>query len=99
GRQVRPRFGHPAAVRRSEEHTSELQSLTNLVCRLLLEKKTTRASGGQYEPTDDANSVTVPRDRCCSYSDSVDDDPSRELVHSISVPLQPHACAGPSLRP
>src|SRR5262249_60344600 len=27
---------------RSEEHTSELQSLTNLVCRLLLEKKTNR---------------------------------------------------------
>src|SRR5437016_8986678 len=31
----------PAAqlISRSEEHTSELQSLTNLVCRLLLEKK------------------------------------------------------------
>src|SRR5258706_8507174 len=28
-----------AAPVRSEEHTSELQSLTNLVCRLLLEKK------------------------------------------------------------
>src|SRR5258706_6185725 len=28
-----------AGFRRSEEHTSELQSLTNLVCRLLLEKK------------------------------------------------------------
>src|SRR5262249_61936621 len=27
------------AGERSEEHTSELQSLTNLVCRLLLEKK------------------------------------------------------------
>src|SRR5437016_8906171 len=27
------------AVNRSEEHTSELQSLTKLVCRLLLEKK------------------------------------------------------------
>ena len=27
------------AEARSEEHTSELQSLTNLVCRLLLEKK------------------------------------------------------------
>src|SRR5215213_11453183 len=27
------------ACARSEEHTSELQSLTNLVCRLLLEKK------------------------------------------------------------
>src|SRR5258706_11816428 len=31
----RERRGHL----RSEEHTSELQSLTNLVCRLLLEKK------------------------------------------------------------
>src|SRR5438046_3891836 len=28
-----------SAANRSEEHTSELQSLTNLVCRLLLEKK------------------------------------------------------------
>src|SRR5262249_58762821 len=28
-----------AGINRSEEHTSELQSLTNLVCRLLLEKK------------------------------------------------------------
>src|SRR5438093_4167920 len=27
------------SLMRSEEHTSELQSLTNLVCRLLLEKK------------------------------------------------------------
>src|SRR2546430_3436129 len=30
------------ARRRSEEHTSELQSQSNLVCRLLLEKKNTR---------------------------------------------------------
>src|SRR5438093_11587140 len=29
----------PQEKERSEEHTSELQSLTNLVCRLLLEKK------------------------------------------------------------
>src|SRR5258706_8086789 len=29
---------------RSEEHTSELQSLTNFVCRLLLEKKNRRKS-------------------------------------------------------
>src|SRR2546430_4697036 len=33
----RPRAPRPA--RRSEEHTSELQSQSNLVCRLLLEKK------------------------------------------------------------
>src|SRR5262249_61840272 len=32
------RHHHPGPGR-SEEHTSELQSLTNLVCRLLLEKK------------------------------------------------------------
>src|SRR5262249_61998779 len=34
--------GVRARVHRSEEHTSELQSLTNLVCRLLLETKTPR---------------------------------------------------------
>src|SRR2546430_12588112 len=31
--------GAPTDVVRSEEHTSELQSQSNLVCRLLLEKK------------------------------------------------------------
>src|SRR5438093_3111595 len=30
---------HARSAKRSEERTSELQSLTNLVCRLLLEKK------------------------------------------------------------
>src|SRR5690554_7371858 len=33
------RPGHPLGARRSEEHTSELQSRPHLVCRLLLEKK------------------------------------------------------------
>src|SRR5256885_6243932 len=33
--------GRYVAYSRSEEHTSELQSPCNLVCRLLLEKKTT----------------------------------------------------------
>src|SRR3989441_8123077 len=33
--------GPAKAARRSEEHTSELQSLAYLVCRLLLEKKKT----------------------------------------------------------
>src|SRR2546427_6698761 len=32
--------------KRSEEHTSELQSQSNLVCRLLLEKKKTRRRKG-----------------------------------------------------
>src|SRR2546426_7589979 len=35
---------HPLRRIRSEEHTSELQSPCNLVCRLLLEKKKKRTS-------------------------------------------------------
>src|SRR5690242_20750986 len=39
-RQERAALGlRPLRARRSEEHTSELQSHVNLVCRLLLEKK------------------------------------------------------------
>src|SRR5256885_5516784 len=34
------RCGNDNGIMRSEEHTSELQSPCNLVCRLLLEKKT-----------------------------------------------------------
>src|SRR5260370_21989007 len=44
-RELQRRRGRPPAPerqsRRSEEHTSELQSHLNLVCRLLLEKKKT----------------------------------------------------------
>src|SRR5688572_32704225 len=36
-------------VARSEEHTSELQSQSNLVCRLLLEKKKTRKNTRRHE--------------------------------------------------
>src|SRR3990167_10434843 len=36
---VQPQRGHTSFWPRSEEHTSELQSQSNLVCRLLLEKK------------------------------------------------------------
>src|SRR5258706_9181609 len=36
---------------RSEEHTSELQSLTNLLCRLLLEKKKNRAARSRRGPS------------------------------------------------
>src|SRR2546430_12064104 len=42
GKRARP--GRPAEMVRSEEHTSELQSQSNLVCRLLLEKKKTNYS-------------------------------------------------------
>src|SRR2546430_12202492 len=38
-RRRRSPLEHVEALARSEEHTSELQSQSNLVCRLLLEKK------------------------------------------------------------
>src|SRR5258706_6388672 len=44
---------------RSEEHTSELQSLTNLVCRLLLEKKKRGAAIHA-----DVSASVLPRQHC-----------------------------------
>src|SRR2546430_3044324 len=38
---------NPSGASRSEEHTSELQSQSNIVCRLLLEKKITRYQHGK----------------------------------------------------
>src|SRR2546425_7156344 len=38
-----------SACRRSEEHTSELQSLAYLVCRLLLEKKKKQITCRRYD--------------------------------------------------
>src|SRR2546427_5628550 len=43
-REIRP--ARPKACSRSEEHTSELQSQSNLVCRLLLEKKKHKKNAG-----------------------------------------------------
>src|SRR2546430_11887080 len=45
-------------IQRSEEHTSELQSQSNLVCRLLLEKKNTF----QYSPHSRLEPTTLPPD-------------------------------------
>src|SRR6202521_3087366 len=45
---------------RSEEHTSELQSPQNLVCRLLLEKKEQRRLPPRHRP-DDARPALGPR--------------------------------------
>src|SRR5438045_1984130 len=48
---VLPQLDSPASRARSEEHTSELQSLRQLVCRLLLEKK--KLTSGRREQTQD----------------------------------------------
>src|ERR1019366_10703830 len=50
----------PPHHRRSEEHTSELQSLTNLVCRLLLEKKNKNTAHTHMALLGRARSVSVP---------------------------------------
>src|SRR5262249_60490876 len=66
----RARCGRPCAtttpasawrrrMRRSGEHTSELQSLTHLVCRLLLEKKKKKSNMLQSSSDDAAESVAL----------------------------------------
>src|SRR5205807_5784386 len=53
-------------VRRSEEHTSELQSPCNLVCRLLLEKKKNKKDSTLIELWKNARlrSIRVTTDAC-----------------------------------
>src|SRR5437016_7333785 len=53
------------AAKRSEEHTSELQSLTNLVCRLLLEKKKNK-SRKQHNNPKTVN--TLPNTTCRTHT-------------------------------
>src|SRR2546422_7382036 len=52
---------------RSEEHTSELQSRLHLVCRLLLEKKTTRRAPAT-RPRTAAARAARPGARCSAAS-------------------------------
>src|SRR5205814_4245640 len=49
GRGASPRRPTRPQAHRSEEHTSELQSLRHLVCRLLLEKKKSTTSYRQHQ--------------------------------------------------
>src|SRR5437899_7489682 len=61
---VPARLQHPsrarscAGARRSEEHTSELQSLRHLVCRLLLEKK--KKKNNRNDTAKDTSTYTTP---------------------------------------
>src|SRR5262245_63573057 len=51
-------------VSRSEEHTSELQSLRHLVCRLLLEKKkTAQDTGGRGDLLLGMGTALIDKDR------------------------------------
>src|SRR5256885_9538077 len=59
---------------RSEEHTSELQSPCNLVCRLLLEKKKNTAASSEMLQYPSSRSFSLPTSsvsRACTHRVSV----------------------------
>src|SRR5256886_12685564 len=76
--QIDERFGLEnilgESLARSEEHTSELQSQSNLVCRLLLEKKkkTGKRTSNTPQPPSSRSAVptspTTPISRTCTFS-------------------------------
>src|SRR2546427_7149596 len=80
------RTSKSSSVLRSEEHTSELQSQSNLVCRLLLEKK---------KKTDELQSQSHPasyRLRAkARHKAQVTVNPRCTLVHQFAIP--PHTLA------
>src|SRR5256885_6733483 len=80
GRSALCRHSFRARARRSEEHTSELQSPCNLVCRLLLEKKKTDV------PTSSESMIQLARDSVPALFSSTDAPPNSRL-RSVS-----HCC-------
>src|SRR2546430_12434318 len=54
-----PKSPFSASTMRSEEHTSELQSQSNLVCRLLLEKKKDFTNGQALTTGDTHETITL----------------------------------------
>src|SRR5206468_9566151 len=68
GRQSRT-IGPYEVVARSEEHTSELQSRSDLVCRLLLEKKKLERTTGYTKPLSIiATCALSPNPRVMNYT-------------------------------
>src|SRR6266508_6666705 len=65
GRRCRRRpHRRTAPARRSEEHTSELQSRGHLVCRLLLEKKNTNTNRSLFSNKDNWKRPSAEGCRC-----------------------------------
>src|SRR5438105_7417433 len=66
----RQRIPHEIAEERSEEHTSELQSRVDLVCRLLLEKKKTKKDRNSVDDKD-GNGDSIASDLSCTTITSI----------------------------
>src|ERR1022692_2560984 len=73
-------------MHRSEEHTSELQSPCNLVCRLLLEKKKTNNKHAAH--------ATHPH-HCTSHRQHPHPAPARAARQSVVVRIRPALSGGP----
>src|SRR5690242_2438136 len=85
----------PAMVR-SEEHTSELQSHVNLVCRLLLEKKKKTKDMTVNKPhTQYTHLLSIPLDRQFCPVDDLAHSPSyyHSLCHTASLQSSPSISA------
>src|SRR5262249_59647298 len=81
----RPPVPSTPLVERSEEHTSELQSLTNIVCRLLLEKKKQKKAKGHRDVDDIPRSDTHHRVAVCHLSSPrVKSSPNIRLTYASS---------------
>src|SRR2546430_5546016 len=78
----------PSAGRavRSEEHTSELQSQSNLVCRLLLEKKNTKLIHFQSNCLGDRPHRLVRAGRPLQYIAFYCHPPTRLVAHTHHLP-------------
>src|SRR2546430_6832908 len=82
-------------ILRSEEHTSELQSQSNLVCRLLLEKKKKRQFDALEGPPRQADSrllsspLRQPASVLHPFQLSVD----QTYAHPLCLPRSPHPSA------
>src|SRR5256886_12600559 len=80
---------------RSEEHTSELQSQSNLVCRLLLEKKKHQIAplGISVSPASRSTQLSrLPKpSNCCAGCVNRIPDPSRHPLDPSCRPSATHA--------
>src|SRR5688572_31293851 len=92
---------HPCVLpdlERSEEHTSELQSQSNLVCRLLLEKKNHHAFPNVYRrqpghPAQPTHSPCPTPHHChpaSSRHEAANHLPPHRRRHRWAEPHQPH---------
>src|SRR5476649_1646211 len=75
-----PQVADELAIIRSEEHTSELQSHSDLVCRLLLEKK--KQTERQPQHTANRSSKTPPRTGAIRITHSI----AAALPRNVSDP-------------